>query len=207
MPLRKEEDYEAKRQQIIDGALEVFASLGYEKASNKAIAQAAGIGSPGLIYHYFQDKEHLYREVLEQRLTVLQLLAHPQELEGLPPNEALSRLGRAFLQMLDAPQSRSLLRLMFSDAARDPLVAGLFWQTGPVRGLGFLEQYLANTMQAGQLRQVNPTFAAMQFMGPLVMYLLARTVFETSSLATIDREAMLEQHIMLFLEAMRPTAP
>lgn len=207
MPLRKEEDYEAKRQQIIDGALEVFASLGYEKASNKAIAQAAGIGSPGLIYHYFQDKGHLYREVLEQRLPVLQLLAHPQELEGLPLADALGRLGRAFLQMLDAPQSRSLLRLMFSDAARDPLVAGLFWQTGPVRGLGFLEGYLENAMQAGHLRQVNPTFAAMQFMGPLIMCLLARTIFEASPLAAVDGEAMLEQHITLFMEAMRPVDP
>ncbi|HCF29675.1 MAG TPA: TetR family transcriptional regulator, partial [Cyanobacteria bacterium UBA11049] len=47
MPPRDEQDFEVKRQQIIDGALQVFASKGFEKATNKDIAAAAGIGSPG----------------------------------------------------------------------------------------------------------------------------------------------------------------
>jgi len=204
MPLRKEEDYEAKRQQIIDGALEVFASKGFENASNKEIAGAAGIGSPGLIYHYFEDKGHLYREVLEQRLPVLQLLAHPQELATLPPEEALTHFGRAFLQMLEAPQSLSLLRLMMGDATRNPLAGKLFWQAGPMRGLDFLEKYLESAMGSGQLRRVDAVFAAMQFMGPLVMVLLSRTVFPECATAAIDTEAMLQHHVALFLEAMRP---
>ena len=56
MPPRDEQDFESRRQQIIDGALQVFASKGFEKATNKDIAVASGIGSPGLIYHYFKDK-------------------------------------------------------------------------------------------------------------------------------------------------------
>ena len=51
MPSRDEQDFEERRQQIIDGALEVFSEKGFEKATNKDIAEAAGIGSPGLIYH------------------------------------------------------------------------------------------------------------------------------------------------------------
>ena len=47
MPPRDDTDYESKRQQIIEGALHVFASKGFENATNKDIARAAGIGSPG----------------------------------------------------------------------------------------------------------------------------------------------------------------
>jgi len=43
-----EQDF-GRRQQIIDGALQVFAS---KKATNGILA-ASGIGSPGLIYHYW----------------------------------------------------------------------------------------------------------------------------------------------------------
>lgn len=50
MPPRDEQDFEDRRQQIIDCALQVFASKGFEKATNKDIAAASGIGSPGLIY-------------------------------------------------------------------------------------------------------------------------------------------------------------
>ena len=66
MPPRDEQDYEARRQQIIDGALQVFASEGFEKATNKDIARAAHINSPGLIYHYFKDKTDLFRQVIER---------------------------------------------------------------------------------------------------------------------------------------------
>jgi len=47
---RDEQDFESRRQQI-DGALQVFASKGFEKATNKDIAAASGL-PPGLIYHY-----------------------------------------------------------------------------------------------------------------------------------------------------------
>ena len=64
MPPRDESDYEQRRQQIIDGALQVFASKGFERATNKEIARAAKVRSPGLIYHYFKDKGDLFQQVV-----------------------------------------------------------------------------------------------------------------------------------------------
>ncbi len=89
MPPRDDQDFESRRQQIIDGALEVFSRKGFEQATNKDIAQAAHIGSPGLIYHYFKDKSDLLQKVLQERAPVLQLIAHGDELMELPPREAL----------------------------------------------------------------------------------------------------------------------
>src|SRR5215471_17466191 len=97
MPPRDERDFEDRRQQIIDGALEVFASKGFERATNKDIAEAAGIGSAGLIYHYFKDKSDLFRQVLEQRAPVLQLLNRADAIMQLPPREALTLFGSTFL--------------------------------------------------------------------------------------------------------------
>jgi TetR/AcrR family transcriptional repressor of mexJK operon len=90
MPQRDEQDFESRRQQIIDGALHVFASKGFEKATNKDIAAASEIGSPGLIYHYFKDKSDLFQQVIEQRLPVLQLLNHGEEMMALPPHARYS---------------------------------------------------------------------------------------------------------------------
>src|SRR5262249_10292239 len=98
MPSRDEQDFEERRQQIIDGALAVFSEKGFEKATNKDIAEAAGIGSPGLIYHYFKDKSDLFRQVLEQRAPVLQLIARGDSIMDLPPREALTLFGNAFIE-------------------------------------------------------------------------------------------------------------
>ena len=66
--IRNDVEFEKKRQQIMEAALIVFAEKGYEKATNKDIAEAAGVGSPGLIYHYFEDKGDLLREAVMVRV-------------------------------------------------------------------------------------------------------------------------------------------
>src|SRR5436190_4459703 len=149
MPPRNEQDYEERRQRIIDGALQVFASRGFEQATNKEIAAAAGIGSPALIYHYFKDKSDLFRQVLEHRVPLLQLLARPDELMALPPAEALARFGRAYLQIMDRPESIALLKLILGEAIRRPQVAQMFTAAGPNRALRFLGEYLQQQMEVG----------------------------------------------------------
>src|SRR5437867_1564126 len=101
MRKRREEEYEARRQQIIDAALHAFAARGFEEATNKEIATAAGINSPGLIYHYFKDREDLFRSVVEERVPMLQLIAHPKGFLELPPREALTRFGEMYLKTLE----------------------------------------------------------------------------------------------------------
>ncbi|WP_426518117.1 TetR/AcrR family transcriptional regulator [Diaminobutyricibacter sp. McL0618] len=56
----------AKREAIIDGAIEVFSETGYTAGSLRAIAEKAGISQPS-IFHYFADKAELFLAVLERR--------------------------------------------------------------------------------------------------------------------------------------------
>ena len=205
MAKRKDENFQVRRQQIIDGALQVFAAQGFARASNRAIAQAAGIGSPGLIYHYFRDKGHLYQEVLEQRVPVLQLLSRPEEMAGLELEEVLLRFARAYLKVLDAPQAVALVRLVMGDSFRDREVAGFFWEAGPARGFLFLSGYLRSAMEGGQLRPMEPTQAVVQFMGPLVVFLMSRVVFEASPLVQFDREEFVATHVQHYLRGLKPT--
>lgn len=53
------------RDRIIEGALVVFARHGFDGATTREIAAAAGV-SPGLIHHHFKDKENLWRLVGER---------------------------------------------------------------------------------------------------------------------------------------------
>jgi TetR/AcrR family transcriptional regulator, regulator of cefoperazone and chloramphenicol sensitivity len=56
---------ETTRLRILQTALRVFATEGYEGASTRTIAQRAGVNLPALQY-YFGNKEGLYRAVIEQ---------------------------------------------------------------------------------------------------------------------------------------------
>lgn len=56
----------AKREEILQVALEVVAEVGYRKASNREIAERVGLTQPGLM-HYFSSREELYMEVLRAK--------------------------------------------------------------------------------------------------------------------------------------------
>lgn len=200
MPPRDEQDFEDKRQQIIDGALQVFASKGFEKATNKDIAVASGIGSPGLIYHYFKDKSDLFQQVLEQRLSLLQLLSHSDELMTKPIEDVLTLFGHAFLKMTENPTSLALFKLIMGEAIRQPHVAEMVNRIGPSRSVAFLTRYLEQQMAAGVLKPLNPSATARCFTGSFVAYLLTRDVFMQPDAQQLSPEVMVETAVAVFLQ-------
>lgn len=204
MPQRDVQDFEDRRQQIIDGALQVFASKGFEKATNKEIAAAAAIGSPGLIYHYFKDKGDLFRQVVEQRMPLLQLLSHSDEdMMNKPPRDVLMVFGQAFLRVSENPTSIALMRLIFGEAMRQPAVAELVNSVGPSRSIGFLVRYLSKQMADGVLKPVDPGAAARCFMGPLIAYIITREVFLQPDIQQISADTMVATAVEIFLQGMQ----
>jgi AcrR family transcriptional regulator len=59
-------DGERRREQVLQAAMEAFATRGYRGASLASIAAEVGISQPGLLHH-FPSKEHLLVGVLELR--------------------------------------------------------------------------------------------------------------------------------------------
>ena len=55
-----------RRQQILDAAVELFASTGYRGTGLAALAERVGMTATGLLY-YFGTKERLLREVVAER--------------------------------------------------------------------------------------------------------------------------------------------
>ncbi|MBU0558122.1 MAG: TetR/AcrR family transcriptional regulator [Bacteroidetes bacterium] len=65
---RKEREREFKRNEIIEAAVSIFASKGYEHTTLDEIAEAAEFGK-GTIYNYFKNKEELYMGILEESMS------------------------------------------------------------------------------------------------------------------------------------------
>jgi TetR/AcrR family transcriptional regulator, mexJK operon transcriptional repressor len=202
MRSRNTHDYQQRRQQIIDGALDVFASKGFEKATNKDIAEAAGIGSPGLIYHYFEDKSDLFRHVLETHAPAFQIVSHPEMLMNLPPREALTLFAHAFLKVVENPTTIAAVKLMIGEAIRQPDVADMINSFGPGRVIPFLSTYFASQMDAGVLCRTDPGVATRCFVGSLVAYIITREIFPQPDSHAISPETMAETTVELFLQGM-----
>lgn len=59
-----EELREQSREKIMEAALDLFGTKGFDATSITDIAKKAGV-SKGLLYHYFSSKEHLVKEMID----------------------------------------------------------------------------------------------------------------------------------------------
>ena len=64
------EDYQRVQAQIVEKAQALFARFGFRKTTMDEIAQAAHKGK-STIYHYFQNKEEIFRAVVEKEANEL----------------------------------------------------------------------------------------------------------------------------------------
>lgn len=77
---------EDTRRRILDAALDLFGSLGFEATSTRTLAERAGVNLPAIQY-YFGSKEGLYRAVIQQIVDRIDAEAGPV---GLRITEALA---------------------------------------------------------------------------------------------------------------------
>ncbi|MFF3884296.1 TetR/AcrR family transcriptional regulator [Streptomyces sp. NPDC001914] len=73
----------AKREEILNAALDIVARAGYSRATVRELAQAVGLSQTGLL-HYFGSKEQLFVEILRRRDEVDQHVFGAVDDEGRP---------------------------------------------------------------------------------------------------------------------------
>lgn len=90
-------DYDNKRQAILDRSAELFSAHGYDRASMNKIAEACGVSKANL-YHYYKDKEGLLFDVIRFHLEELLEVVETADDPGAPPEARLRGLVAALLE-------------------------------------------------------------------------------------------------------------
>jgi AcrR family transcriptional regulator len=189
---------EARRNQILAGAAQIFAQKGYHKATTREIAQAAGI-SEGTIYNYFSNK----RELLLAMAEALATESFKSIVRDDPPDDPqhfLTIILRDRFQLIEknghliAP----LVAEVFSDASlREELYQQIL---RPITML--MEQYIQHQINLGRFRPVNPAIVTRALMGSLIL----NSVFKLSGLEpqydVVSTEAMIDELVALILDGI-----
>jgi AcrR family transcriptional regulator len=114
------EQRKATRQKLVDAALKLFSTSGYEHATVDDISAAAGY-SKGAYYFHFSTKDDILLELLrlwtDDRSAVLAAADAPGSRESLRDGLA------AFFSYRDAPQWPGVLLEFWSQAIRHPEVS------------------------------------------------------------------------------------
>jgi AcrR family transcriptional regulator len=166
----------ARRGQILETALGLFAERGFDATSTRQIAQEVGVAE-GLIFHYFPTKASLLTAILQDRLEGRR--AFRSELRpllvgasGKPAPEVLGAVASGWLATLR--RDEEFVVVLFAAAQTNPEV-GAAWQGLIREGTELLTGYLASRVEAGELRKDLPLeTAATMFVSSLMIFFLAR---------------------------------
>ncbi len=113
------------REAIVVAARSAFAELGYDRATFRAIATAAGV-DPALVVHFFGSKESLFRDVTNLPPEVADGIAR---LADGPRKTVGRRLAMLVVGALEAPATRTLVLARIRSASSHPAAADLIRDT------------------------------------------------------------------------------
>jgi TetR/AcrR family transcriptional repressor of mexJK operon len=153
---------QAKAQAILDAAQKLFMEHGYELTSMDAVAREAGV-SKLTIYSHFENKELLFRRVIERKCEESNMPTQMLQLAELPPREGLRIVGMNFIGLVFSQDALNMCRIMEAESLRHPHVAQIFYEAGPQRTMLALEELLKAWQARGMLSVPDPMNAVHQF--------------------------------------------
>lgn len=151
-----------KREAILHGGKAVFLKRGFGGASMDQVAAAAGV-SKMTVYRHFGSKEELFAGVITelcQRIVAEDLV----EIFAREPRQALQAFARKMTDIVFAPDTAELHRIVIAESRRFPKLGKLFYETGPQACIDALEDYFVRNKRDRRLKVQNPRRSAEEFL-------------------------------------------
>ena len=191
-----------RRNAIIEAATEIFAKVGYERASMAMIAERTG-GSKTTLYGYFPSKEELFWAAMtgampERGEKTLQIL------DPANPDIAsvLRRFGEAYLGIFASRAAIAVTRTGIAESGADRKLGALLYQRGPKHVFDALTRYFSSLKMKGAIADTDPHVAAIQFKGLLEAGVIEPLLFGTR--AEFKNSEASQAAADTFMRAYRP---
>jgi AcrR family transcriptional regulator len=194
-----------KREQILQGAMQIFFKSGYAETSMDRVAAEAGV-SKQTIYSHFRDKEGLFKALMERvtidRFSTLFCVDGQMSEESIEkqlseePAIVLRRVAETFVTLKSDQEYISLLRIIIAESARFPELAKLYTRTVIQRG----RQLLCRYFDAHPELAIEDAEAMAQiFIGSLVSYILSQEILHGKETIPMESDRLINSLINLFI--------
>ena len=134
-----EEIRENKRQQILDAAVECFATTGYHAVSISDLAKHAGI-SKGLMYNYFPGKEDLLKSIFKEIMGEMMQIFDPDHAGKIDQDMLLRYIDRLFAHLKANLMLWKMYMAIFSQPAVQ-LILNEEIQAAAIEPITLIERY------------------------------------------------------------------
>jgi len=192
----------ARPEEIISAALEVFADRGFAATKLEDVARRAGV-TKGTIYLYFENKEALFKALIRQ--TIVPVIARGEELAKSFTGSArdlFEQLVREYWRLVGETSLVGIPKLMMAEANNFPELARFYYEEVVTRGHRLMASVIERGINAGEFRPVNVAVATKLAMAPVMHAVIARKAFSACMPEGFDVGKYLDTHIDLYLHGI-----
>jgi AcrR family transcriptional regulator len=200
---------EARPDEVLDAALDLFIEKGYAAARVEDIARRAGL-SKGAVYLYFPSKEAILAALVRRAIVPIAESA-VATLGAAPgnPRDTFLMLFRLMRERLGHPRVLAIPKLIVREVGAFPELAEMYRREVIDRALPVLVGVVRRGVENGLFRPVDPELAVRSIIGPIAMHLLMAEVFGLVPEGGLDLEGLIETHIDILFNGLinREQAP
>jgi len=159
---------EARPEEILDAALTLFTEKGFSSTRMVDVAKAAGI-SKGTLYLYFDSKESIFRDVVQQRITP-QIDKVEQIVDEFDGSNAdlLRNMINGWWMGIACTSLSAIPKIMVSESGNFPELAEYFTRTVVTRSRNLFSKVISRGMISGEFELYEAETVARLVIAPLV---------------------------------------
>jgi AcrR family transcriptional regulator len=200
---------DARPQELLDAALELFVEKGFAATRAEEVAARAGV-SKGTLYLYYPSKEELLKAVIREHLSraIAEVRSRPA-LQTDSPSELLRSIYADWWHGIFSGPGSGVFKLIITEVRNFPEIAE-FYQNEVVKpGESLIGGLIQRGIDLGEFRPVNVALAVHSLVLPMVMLCLHRHSLGVCAPveALLDPLPFIRQHVELVIRGLSQAAP
>lgn len=196
---------EARPDEVLDAALELFLERGFAATKVEDVARRAGV-SKGLVYLYFPSKDALMEGIVHRAVAPIADVAIGEvaQFRG-DPRVAITMVLRMLVGKLMEPARYAVPQLVLREAGQFPQIAAMYRREVLDKAIPTLRALLQRGMDEGYLRPLDADLTVRSIAGPLIVHILLAEVFSIMPEDGLAMERLLENHLTILFEGLSLT--
>lgn len=193
---------EARPEEILDAALDLFTEKGYTATRMDDVARQAGI-SKGTLYLYFENKEAIFHSVIQEMVApkLQQVEEIAKQHEGSSA-DLLRKLIMHWWENVAETRLSSIPKLIISESGNFPELAEFFVKTIVKRARKLFADVIRRGIKQGEFTDHDPNTLARLVMAPMIQMVIWKHSLKSFDDSQNTRE-YIELHIELIIKALK----
>jgi len=198
---------EARPDEVLDAALDLFIAKGFATTRVEDIAARAGI-SKGAVYLYFPSKEALLEGLVLRAVSPIATLALSQlETVSGDPRIVIAQTLRMVADRLADPKVVAIPRLIVHEVAQFPELATMYRKEVLDRIVPVVVRLIARGVEEGYFRPVDPELTVRSVVGPIALHLILAEVFGMTPAGGLEMDRMMANHLSILFDGLTLKEP